>query len=314
MPNLNKALDELIHLQQFWQVNQSPVWGQSTGYPSIDKVTGGLHKGEVSILAARTSHGKTALATKIAFNVAEDVLMESVQEGETTGQVLIFSPEMTDVQLMMRQACMMSEVPSNRLRTGKASEEEVAAFLEAVETIRLLDSVLTIKATGSVDVHDLSAQVETRHAAGPPVRLVVVDYLQRLSAGARSGAYDKASEISFTIKDMANRQNIPVLLLSQLNRSPEKRKNSDDPEAQYPELSDLRDSGRIEEDADSVWLLWRPNKMSAHEEDDNEAQQGFLRIAKNRNGAVAGIPIWFYPRITLFRDAGVDRVEMDGGS
>lgn len=311
MGNLNRALDELVQMESVWRENKSPVWGQSTGYPSIDRITGGLHKGEVNILAARTSHGKTALGTKIAFNVAVDILVESIQAGYPTGQVLIFSPEMTEVQLLLRQACADAEVSANKIRMGTATEEEREAFLEAVETLRHLEPYITIVASGSMDVFDLVAKVEQKAAQGPEIRLVLIDYLQRLSAGPRSGAYDKASMISTTIKDLANRQNVPVLLLSQLNRSPEKRK-SDDPESSYPQLSDLRDSGRIEEDADSIWLLWRPNKLTAKPEED-EAQSGLLQIAKNRNGALGALTLWFYPQLALFRDAGVDKVQMDGG-
>jgi replicative DNA helicase len=314
MMGLNEHLDSLLKMQKVWEERKSPVFGISTGYPSIDQVTGGLQNGEVTILAARTSHGKTALATKIAFNIAENIMYEDIETNDRTGRVLIFSPEMTPEQLLLRQACTMAEVPSQLIRTGLATPLEVEAFKEAVRTLRNLDPIVYLKATGSVDVGDLVMQVENMNSNGPPVKLVVVDYLQRLTAGGRNGAYDKASHISFAIKDLANRQKVPVLLCSQLNRSPEKRKDKDDPEAQYPELSDLRDSGRIEEDADAVWLLWRPNKLTTEHTEASDMQQGLIRIAKNRHGPVAAIPIRFYPHLTLFKDAGLDRVEYDGGS
>lgn len=312
MAKITKSLDELLLLEKVWHERQSPVWGTSTGYPSIDRITGGIHNGEVSLLGARTSHGKTALATKIAFNIAEVTLNESIQEREQTGQVLIFSPEMTAPQLLMRQACAIAEVSANRIRMGIAEDWEREAFHEAVEMIRHLNDIVHLSASGSVDLFDLVNQVEQKHASGPPIKLVLIDYLQRLSAGGRNGAYDKSSLISTTIKDMANRLDIPILLLSQLNRSPEKRKSKDDPESAYPELTDFRDSGRIEEDADNAWLLWRPNKLTANPDDDS-AQQALLQIAKNRNGSVGATPLWFYPHLALFKDAGVDKVKMDGG-
>jgi replicative DNA helicase len=310
---INRAIDKLVDFSDMRRKEPSSVWGMSTGYPSIDKVTGGLHNGEVSVLAARTSHGKTALATKIAFNVADDVLMESVQAGHTTGQVLIFSPEMTSEQLIMRQACMIAEIPSLGINDGTASKEDYEAFLEALEMLRNLDEVVYLKATGSVDVNDLVQTVEQRNSAGPPVKLVLVDYLQRLRVDSIRSSYDKASAISFAIKDMANREHVPVLLLSQLNRDVEKRKKGGDADDVFPELSDMRDSGRIEEDADSVWLLYRPNKLTGQIE-DSLAQQGILSIAKNRNGRVAAMPLWFYPNLALFVDAGLDKIEVDGGT
>lgn len=312
MAKINRYLDELLDLEKTWNEKKSPVWGISTGYPSIDRITGGFHKGEVTLLGARTSHGKTALGTKIAFNVAEQILTETIQEGHVTGQVLIFSPEMTAPQLLMRQACALAEVSANRIRMGIADEWEREGFHEAIEMIRHLDDIVFLSASGSVDLFDLVSQVEQRHAQGPEVKLVLVDYLQRLSAGGRSGAYDKSSLISTTIKDMANRLDIPILLLSQLNRSPEKRKDKDDPESAYPELTDFRDSGRIEEDADNAWLLWRPNKLTSSPDDDS-AQQALLQIAKNRNGSVGATPLWFFPHLALFKDAGIDKVRMDGG-
>lgn len=311
MIKLNKALDELLKLEEVWNERKSPVWGQSTGYPSIDRITGGLHKGEVTLLGARTSHGKTGLATKIAFNIAEDILTESIQEREQTGQIMIFSPEMTAPQLLMRQACALAEVSANRIRMGIAEDWEREAFFEAIETIRLLEDYIKLEASGSVELMDMVEKIERAHDK-MPVRYVLVDYLQRLSAGGRNGAYDKSSLISTTVKDLANRLDIPIMLLSQLNRSPEKRKSKDDPESSYPELTDFRDSGRIEEDADNAWLLWRPNKLTGAGSEE-EAQQALLQIAKNRNGQVGATNLWFYPHLALFKDGGVEKVKMDGG-
>lgn len=309
---LHSAIDSLLDLAQVWHARQSPVWGIPTGFSSIDVVTGGLHEGEVTILAARTSHGKTSLASQIAFQVAMDTLEESVANGDTSGQVLIFSPEMTAEQLLLRQACQFAHVPSYLIQQGRASAEQRLAWVEALEGIRELAPVMKVVAGRSLDVSEVVSAVDSAQHLGPPVRLVLIDYIQRLTAGVgNGGAYDRASRISLMLKDMANSHNIPVVALSQLNRGAEKRGKDDDPDSQLPQLTDLRDSGRIEEDADSVWLLHRPNDL--RRDGASGAQAATLIVAKNRNGPTAVIPLYFEAHLTKFTDGSPDRVTMDGG-
>jgi replicative DNA helicase len=300
---LNKQLDRLIDLQKRWHENKSDVWGVSTGFPSIDKLTGGLHEGEVFILGARTSHGKTALANQIAFSVAMKLALESADQGEVAGQVLMFSPEMSSNMLLLRQACVLSKVPSNKIRRGEASETEVAAWYEAIQLLRLLDPVITVSAGDALSAQQITTEVEAAQATGAPINLVVIDYLQYLTAGVTGGggnAYNAASAVSKEIRVMANRLEVPVLLMAQLTRAASKRANSsEDPEDALPQVEDLRDSGKIEEHADTIALMYRPNVIT---EDQTKAQKAIIAVRKNRNGEVGVIDLFYYPHLTLFED------------
>lgn len=299
MAGLNQQLDQLLRLQQIWHERQSDVWGVSTGFPSFDKLTGGLHKAEVTILAARTSHGKTALANQIAFKVALDL----AEQGKDSGQVLMFSPEMSSNMLLLRQACVMAKVPSNKIRRGTASEIELEAFMGAIQLLRMLDPFMTIKAGDQLSAQEISTHVETAAATGAPVELVVIDYLQYLTSGLGGGggnAYSAASAVSKEIRVMANRLEVPVLLMAQLTRAAAKRAaSSDDPEDMLPQLEDLRDSGKIEEHADTIALMHRPNVIT---EDQTQAQKAIIAVRKNRNGEVGVFNLFYYPFITRFED------------
>lgn len=303
MAGLNKQLDRLMNLQAVWQENKSDVWGVSTGFPSIDRLTGGLHPAEVFILGARTSHGKTALANQISFDVAMRLALQSAEAGEITGQVLMFSPEMSSNMLLLRQACVMSKVPSNKIRRGTADEKEIEAFREAIQLLRHLEPVLTISAGDQLSAQEISTQVEALQATSAPVHLVVIDYLQYLTAGLGGGggnAYSAASAVSKEIRVMANRLEVPVLLMAQLTRQAAKRAaSSDDPEDALPQLEDLRDSGKIEEHADTIALMHRPNIIT---DDQTKAQKAIIAVRKNRNGEVGTINLFYYPHLTLFED------------
>jgi replicative DNA helicase len=234
-----------------WAEAKSVVTGLDTGFPSINLITGGLHRGEMTVLGARTSHGKTSLGISIGFNAA----LEGIRSGNAQ-PVLFFSPEMTAAQLLHRYACQIAEVPG------------------------------------------------------------FVDYIQRLKAddGGSSGDYARLSQISTTLKDAANTYEIPFLVLSQLSRGIERDRQmsrGNGGEERPPSLSDLRGSGRIEEDADSVWLLWRPPLRQAAA--DDTPQNATLVIEKNRNGPVGAASLKFIPRLTLFVDGGERKVRTDGG-
>ena len=302
MAGLNAQIDRLLKLQRVWHENKSEVWGISTGFPSFDRLTGGLHKAEVCILGARTSHGKTALANQIAFDIALRLAVQSADAGETVGQVLMFSPEMSSNMLLLRQACVLARVPSNKIRTGTATQVELEAFHEAIALLRLLDPVLTVKAGDQLSAQEISTQVETTAATGAPVELVVIDYLQYLTAGLSGGAgnaYSAASAVSKEVRVMANRMEVPVLLMAQLSRAAAKRAQSDDPDDQLPQLEDLRDSGKIEEHADTIALMHRPNVLA---DDQTKPQKAIIVVRKNRNGEVGNFNLFYYPFITRFED------------
>lgn len=300
MGDIGKALDKLDSLEVQWAENQSDVWGISTGFPSIDHLTGGFHNGEVFVLGARTSHGKTALATQMMFHVVEQIARDSKEAGEPTGHVLAFSPEMSAHMLMLRQASVISRVPSSVIRTGAATETQLQAWDRAKRLLRLYDPYVTLRAQGDMSVQELTTQVEAKSGRGAPIKLVVIDYIQYLSSsGGRDNSYEQVSGVTKEVKDMANMLEVPVLLLSQLNRKA--AQSNDDDSEDVPELHELEGSGKIEARADTVGLLWRPNKIS--NQPDSEPQKAIVRIGKNRNGPVGIVNLFYYPDLTRFEDA-----------
>jgi replicative DNA helicase len=296
--DINVAIDKLEQLQDKWMRNKSDVWGTSTGFPSIDKYTGGFHNGEVFVIGARTSHGKTALGSQMLFSIVEEIALESIDAKETTGKVVVFSPEMSGAMLMLRQASVMSLVPSTKIRRGQASEQELQSWRSATDILREFDPYVVMRTAGDLSAQDIVTQVSTQHAKGIPIRLVVVDYLQYLTnAGGRDNTYEQVSGVTKELKDLANRLDVPVLVLSQMNRKAAQK--AEDDSEDVPELHELEGSGKIEARADTVALLWRPIKISINEDDP---QRALVRIGKNRNGPVGIVPLWYYPAYTRFVD------------
>lgn len=295
MGSLNKAIDHLLTLEEQWRANQSVVWGTSTGFPSIDQLTGGLHDGEVMVIAARTSQGKTALANQIAFNVAEQIAVESAEAGKQLGQVLIYSPEMSDHMIALRHSAIMSRVPSTIIRQGVASETQRAAWNEAIEIMRLFDRYVHMRTSEDLSVQDIVADIQGKFASDVPIKLVVIDYLQYLtSMSGKDNSYEQISSVIKTLKTAANTMRIPMLVLSQMNR-----KAASNDEEDVPELHELEGSGKIEARADTVGILWRPVRL---DENPNEAHPATFAIRKNRNGPVGLVTLHYTPSLTMFRD------------
>lgn len=288
MGTLSQALDELLQKQQKWNERKSPVWGTSTGFPSLDAFTGGFENGKVFVLGARTSHGKTALATAMAFNVATEALLNN-----KPGQILIFSPEMAAYMIALRQVCVMSNVSMTKIRQGSASEAELNAWYEAVEMLRLLDPYIILEAQDEPSIQDMIRRVELKCATDKdPVLLVVIDYLQYLTSNNTNGSYEVISAIAREVKALANRVKVPILLLSQLNRDAAKKD-------EVPDLHDLEGSGKIEARADVVALLWRPNDI---QDKPGEPQTAIVAIRKNRDGPVGFASLYYFPELTKFVD------------
>lgn len=308
--SIAEQVSRLLGEEERWAETKSAVTGLSTGFPSIDNITAGFQPGEVTVLAARTSHGKTSLGVSMAFTAVLGEIRKA-----SGRPVLIFSPEMTAAQLLHRYACQVSHVPSNVLRRGTATEEQRECYREAVNFLAQLSGYLRLFAGQSMTATEIVDTIDEAVEDGHTPALVVIDYIQRLKAEDGSGsAYSNASQVSTLLKDAANTYEIPLLVLSQLNRGVENDRNMakrNGTEERLPSLSDIRDSGRIEEDADSVWLLWRQPRMEA--EANDTPQKATLVIAKNRNGPVGTAPLHFIPRLTLFQDGGERKVRTDGG-
>lgn len=265
---------------------------KSTGYPSgfadLDNYTGGFQRGSLNIIAARPSMGKTAFAVNIA------------QFGGDKGSnppVLIFSLEMPAEQLVLRMISAESFVDLSQLSKGTFDTDAFSSVQKACEflTNRNIyindDSALT-----AIDFRTRCRRFKTKH---PDLALVIVDYLQLMSSGEGriDGRQQEVSDISRMLKATARELNCPVIALSQLSRAAEHRTDN------KPKLSDLRDSGAIEQDADVVLLLFREDYYSENENNKEMDSKADIRVAKNRNGSTGVFNLVFRREITRFLDS-----------
>ena len=283
----------------------SGLSGISTGFHNLDRLLLGLRPGEMIVLAARPSMGKTSLAMNIVENVALGKL-DAESEGRPVG---VFSLEMPKEALVMRMLCSRAEVQSNKLVSGYVSTQDGAHGKLIMAASVLSKAPIFLDDTGGLDVLELRARarrMRKKHA----VELIVIDYLQLLHSKeeARQGRQIETASISGHLKAMAKELKVPVLVLSQLSRAPEQRDKTG-----RPKLSDLRDSGAIEQDADVVCLLRRPCKYP----DDDQYEDttlAIVEVAKQRNGPTGDLDLNFEESFTRFRDRrkGVDAY--DGGS
>ncbi|MAI77546.1 MAG: replicative DNA helicase [Deltaproteobacteria bacterium] len=256
--------------------------GLATGFTQLDSLTGGFQAGDLVIIAARPSMGKTALALNLARNVAVDY-------GK---KVAVFSLEMTTRSLVMRLLSSEAKVDFAAFRSGLISTEAHSRLMESAG--RLAEAGIWIDDTGASTILEIRAK-SRRLAAQHGLDMVVVDYLQ-LAHGDRNTASreQEISEISRGLKGLAKELNIPVIALSQLNRGPESRK-----EDKRPMLADLRESGAIEQDADIIGFIYRDWVYNKETEHENLAE---LIIAKQRNGPTDTVKLEFEGRFAQFRD------------
>jgi replicative DNA helicase len=263
--------------------------GLATGFADLDKMTDGLHGGEMIIIAARPSMGKTSLA----MNIAEHVAVELKQP------VGVFSLEMSAQSLILRMMCSLARVNLRSIREGFMSETDFPKLTSAAG--RLSASKLFIDDTAGLSILQLRARAR-RMAQQHGIKLFVIDYLQLLNSTARRAQENRQQEIadiSSGIKALAKELNVPIIVLAQLNREIEKDKN------RKPRMSDLRESGSIEQDADLVGLLHKPDS----EDEDAAApveSDGIpvnLVIAKQRNGPTGDVNLTFLKPYTRFESA-----------
>jgi replicative DNA helicase len=289
--------------------------GAATGFIDLDKLLGGLHKSDLIILAGRPAMGKTALATNIAYNAAYTYRHTEGREGAVVG---FFSLEMSAEQLASRILSEQSNISSDRMRKGELSNDEFNRLAAAATTLHALP--IFIDDTPALSVSALrtrARRLKRQHNLG----LIVVDYLQLISAVSTSrndGRVQEVSEITRGLKTLAKELNVPVLALSQLSRAVEQR------EPPRPQLSDLRESGSIEQDADVVMFIFReeyylerkrPGRRADDEEDDfnrrmekweeaktKVANLADLIVAKQRHGPIGDVPLQFHGAFTRFAD------------
>jgi len=257
------------------------VTGIPTGFRDLDNATTGLQPSDLIIIASRPSMGKTSLACNIALNVSDAGLAS-----------LIFSLEMSKEQLVQRLLCVEAKVDLHQLRKGRLSDEDRARLLMA--GARLEKSKIFIDDAPALNVFELRARAR-RLKAKENIQLVIVDYLQLMRGRGRAeNKQQEVSEISASLKALAKELRIPVIAISQLSRETEKR------EGKRPELSDLRESGAIEQDADLVLLLYRDEVY--HPDDIENRNKAEINIAKQRNGPTRVITLTFLKEFTRFEN------------
>ncbi len=261
-----------------------------SGYLELDKMTSGWKATDLVIIAARPSMGKTAFVLNLARNAAVDFNMP----------VAIFSLEMGAVQLAKRLISLECEIDAQKVSNGKMNDNEYAILRDKVE--KLSSSPIFINDQAAINVYELRAQCRRlQNAHG--IKMVIIDYLQLMSGGGDKGMNreQEISNISRSLKGLAKELNIPVIALSQLNRSVETRGGD-----KKPQLSDLRESGSIEQDADMVMFLYRPEYYNLNEGADGASLKGVseIIIAKHRNGPTGSIELRFNKNFGRFYDAG----------
>lgn len=265
--------------------------GLPTGFPDLDKMTDGLHGGEMIVVAARPSMGKTSFA----MNIAEHVALEAKVP------VGVFSLEMSAESLVLRMMCSTARVNLRQIRDGFMTESDFPKLMTAAG--KLSNSKLYIDATAGLSILQLRARAR-RMAQQHDIKLFIIDYLQLLHSTARRSQENRQqeiAEISSGIKALAKELNVPVIVLAQLNREIEKDKN------RKPRMSDLRESGSIEQDADLVGLLYKPNAADDEDAssvaDESEGIAVNLLIAKQRNGPTGDVNLTFLKTYTRFESA-----------
>ena len=276
-----KAKDEI----EVAMSKEDGINGVATGFTDLDRVTSGWQRSDMIVVAARPGMGKTAFVISMARNVAVDY----------KHPVAIFSLEMSSVQLVNRLISGEAEIPAEDIRRGKFTKKEFDQFFH--RTKQLSDAPLFIDDTPALSIFELRAKCR-RLKQQHDIQLVVIDYLQLMSSGGKGGNREQEiSTISRSIKEIAKELDVPIIALSQLSRNVETRGGD-----KRPMLSDLRDSGAIEQDADIVCFIYRPEYYGLTEWSDGTPcnSQGEIIVAKHRNGSLKDVRLRFIGKYAKF--------------
>ena len=300
----NHALDQTIEMATLAMKNDQGIVGVPTGLSDLDEKLGGLHKSDLIILAGRPSMGKTALATNIAYNASQNILNR-----QEKSSVAFFSLEMSSEQLSTRILSEQARIKSDDIRRGKVSEEEINRYIETSRNIYNLP--LYIDETPAITIATLSNRARRiKRLFG--LSLIVVDYIQLMRPGSNKneGRVQEISEITQGLKALAKELSVPVLALSQLSRAVEQRDDK------QPQLSDLRESGSIEQDADVVMFVYREAyylerkqpKLGSIEHAEWQSKMNDVNgladiiLGKQRHGPTGNIKVEFEGIYTKFKD------------
>ena len=260
------------------------ITGLATGFYEIDKLTAGLHENELIIIAARPAMGKTAFALNIATNVAKT----------TDKAVALFNLEMNAEQLVMRMFSSVSQVDGKKIRTGRLDNSDWSKLSEGIS--RLADTNIYIDDTPGITIGDIRSKCRRLAASKEGLALVVIDYLQLISGSTKyaGNRQQEISEVSRGLKTMALELGVPVIALAQLSRAVEGRDDK------RPLMSDLRESGSIEQDADIVSFLYRDDYYNKEARMNGDISISEFIVAKHRNGPTATIELIFKKNTSTF--------------
>lgn len=290
---ISKVIKESLKEIEIASQREDGLSGVPSGFTAIDRITQGWQKSDMIIIAARPSMGKTAFVLSMARNIA--VVHKK--------PVVVFSLEMAAKQLTSRLIAAESELPADKLRSGKLADYEWQQLEYRIKS--LIDAPIFIDDTPQLSIYELRAKCR-RLKLQHDVQLIIVDYLQLMTTGQEKNQSreQEVSTISRSLKAIAKELDVPVIALSQLNRMVEQRQG----QKGRPQLSDLRESGAIEQDADVVCFIHRPERYGVLEDENGNSMIGIAEIiiAKHRNGAVGDVKLRFRNELAQFADLDTD--------
>ncbi len=275
------AMEQIELLSQ----NSSPITGVPTGFPDLDEMTAGFQRGDLVIVAARPSMGKTAFTLNITQHAAISA----------HHSVAFFSLEMSKESLVQRMLTSEARVDASRVRTGRLRDDDYPRLAQAAGLLNT--APIYVDDTPAISILEMRAKARRLKADRPDLALIIVDYLQLMQGNARTeNRQQEVSEISRGLKALAKELDVPVVALSQLSRAVESRPDK------RPMMSDLRESGALEQDADLIMFLYRPEYYHGPTDKDGNSLEGRAEviIGKQRNGATGSIPLMFHKEYTRF--------------
>lgn len=296
---INPVISEAYAMLQKAAQRQDGLSGLSSGFDALDNMTSGWQNSDLIIIAARPAMGKTAFVLSMCRNIA---VTNKIPVG-------MFSLEMSNVQLVNRLIVNVCEIPGNKIKSGQLAPHEWSQLDFKLK--ELFDAPLYVDDTPSLSVFELRTKAR-RLVREYGVKLIIIDYLQLMNASGMSynSRQEEVSTISRSLKGLAKELNIPIIALSQLNRSVENRVgvNPDSPDSKRPQLSDLRESGAIEQDADMVCFIHRPEYYKIYKDNQGNDLKGLAEIiiAKHRNGAVGDVRLRFQGEYARFANINTE--------
>ena len=291
---INPVISEAMKELEKAAARRDGLSGLTSGFPHIDKITSGWQASDLIIIAARPAMGKTAFVLSMAKKMAVDNRIPCA----------MFSLEMSNVQLVKRLMTNVCEIPGDKMRNGQLAPYEWGQLHNRIRD--LYDAPIYIDDTPSLSIFELRTKAR-RLVREHDVKIILIDYLQLMNASGTSfgNRQEEVSTISRSLKGLAKELNIPIIALSQLNRGVEKREGED---GKRPQLSDLRESGAIEQDADMVCFIHRPEYYKIYQDEKGRDLRGMAEfiIAKHRNGAVDTVLMRFRNEFARFQDTDED--------